>query len=145
MARNIVPWAPKLAQVSSKAKYTGPRLVPVTSRVGWCLWIGFLVVFGASLVLGDKGLVKARAVELQLNEVTQAKAGLQQEFDALSRDLAVQKNDPRSYEKPAREKYRMVKEGEQLYLFEDDGIVPAGPWDGAWTDENPDQADDPSK
>jgi len=132
MARNIVPWAPRLAQVSSKAKYRGTRVVPNTSRLGLIVWVGLLVIFAVSLVLGDSGLLRARNLESQLAHATQERAGLQKDFDRLTRELSIQANDPRSYEKPAREKYRMVKEGERLYLFEDDGLIPAGPWDEAF-------------
>ena len=138
MARNIVPWAPKLAQVSSKAKYRAPRVVPVTTKnLVWFVWGGFLVLFAGDVVLGEKGLLQARAVEARLAETSRTKAGLERELDRLNRDLAVRESDPRSFEKPAREKYRMIKEGERLYLFEDDNVVPAGPWDEAFTEDPP--------
>lgn len=137
MARNIVPWAPKLAQVSSNAKYRGTRVIATPRRLGWMVWAGFLVVFAFNLMAGDSGVLQARTLEKELAQATHAKARWQKEFDRLSRDLAIQENDPRSYEKPAREKYRMVKDSERLYLFEDDGIVPSGPWDQAWEDSAP--------
>ena len=58
----------------------------------------------------------------ELNRLQESKAYYQQEIDKTRKELDQLKSDPRILEKYAREKYRMKKDNEDLYVISENPI-----------------------
>jgi cell division protein FtsB len=112
-----------------RLKYAGEALSGHTKRLWWMAACGFGLWLAAHLVFGNGGMLAARELDRQLAQTRTTNNRLERDLRSLQRDIAVRESDPSSYEKPAREDYRMMRDGEWQYLFDDDLYVPEGPWD----------------
>ena len=146
MARRIVPKQPTTYRYQ-RVLYRGKNLGN-DPRLRWGVGLAVLGVFTLSLLFGDGGVIRGFRLQGDLEELRDRNARLEQELVRLDQEIAVREGDPHSYEKPAREKWRMVKENERLFLFEDDLYVPAGRWDAEFAAEPRDDGalgvDDPT-
>ena len=90
-------------------------------RVGLVL----IVLAGASYVFvaGDGGLMELAQRREELRRLEEQVADLKAETDSLQRVLSRLESDPSFVEKLAREKYKMVKPRESLYLIRRSGAA----------------------
>ena len=84
-----------------------------------------IVLAGASYVFvaGDGGLMELAQQREELRRLEQHVADLEAENDSLQRVLSLLESDLSFVEKLAREKYKMVKPGESLYLIRRSGAA----------------------
>ena len=128
MAQRLIPESKTPFQYK-RLKYAGEALSGHTRRLWWMAAGGMAVWMAAHVVFGSGGLLAARELDRALTQTRMRNNALERELTRLKRDIAVRETDPASYEKPARESFGMMREGEWLYLFDDDLYVPEGPWD----------------
>jgi cell division protein FtsB len=133
LARRIVPLEPANYRYQ-RVLYRGKSLGN-DPRLRWGAGLAVLLLFSLSLVFGEGGVIRGFRLQGDLQELRSHNTRLEQELVRLNQEIEVREGDPGSYEKPAREKWRMVKENERLFLFEDDLYVPAGRWDAEFNAE----------
>ena len=91
-------------------------MIPVWLKNKYILTAGFFAVWMLFFDTRDvfTTYFKQRG---ELNRLQESKAYYQQEIDKTRNELEQLKSDPRILEKYAREKYRMKKDNEDLYVI----------------------------
>ena len=94
-----------------------PRMaVAPRRRIKGFLFLLFLIIASYEFVGGDHGFYRirnqTRRIELMKAEIVE----IQKENGALRRQIALLESDPATIERIARERYRMVKPGETVYV-----------------------------
>ena len=85
-------------------------------RIKGILFLAFMIMAVYEFVGGDYGLYRIRNQKLRIEHLKRELEGIQRENEALRKQAQLMENHLPTIEKIARERYRMIKPGEEVYL-----------------------------